>query len=116
MVQRICKYCHQTYEVKTGIDNWKNLFRKPTLDDFIVLIILILLVAAAFAYTTETAQCRDTLKNLDQVCIQRMANFTQTNIPGGGYLPAINYTYIQNESKVVEVNSSDDSSSNNSNK
>lgn len=93
---RICPRCKQEYKTKIGVDNWKNLFRAPTLDEWITLIILILLIGAAYAYTTETKICRDTLANLDTVCMQRQANITNSVINN------IDYTY--NESNALEVN------------
>jgi hypothetical protein len=81
--QRICKYCHQTYELKPGLSNWKNLFKAPTLEDWITLFILIMLIAAAFAYTTETKVCKDTLNNLDEICLKRVnsINYTGNGVP-----------------------------------
>jgi hypothetical protein len=104
---RICARCKQPYQTKIGVDNWKNLFRTPTLDEWITLIILILLIAAAFAYTTETKSCKETLNNLDEICLKRGNSLI--NNTGNG-LPAYNF-YILNES-TLEVNSSNDSSSN----
>ena len=46
---RVCPYCKQEHQTKIGVDNWKNLFRKPTVDDWIVLIILALIILSAFA-------------------------------------------------------------------
>jgi len=67
---RICPHCKQEYKTEIGIKNWKNLFQKPTTEDWISLIILILLFLAAFAYITDTASCRKTLNNLDTICYQ----------------------------------------------
>jgi len=101
MVQRICKYCHQTYETKLGLNNWKNLFRKPTMDDWIVLIILILLFAASFAYITETKACRETLGNsskFDELCRlrQNQVNYTWNGVP---MISSLNYT-VKNETII----------------
>lgn len=92
---RICPYCKQEHKTKVGVDNWKNLFRKPTMEDWITLVILILLLAAAFAYTTETKACKETLQNLDEVCMKRQnqANYTWNGVP---VVPVINYT-VENE-------------------
>lgn len=107
---RICARCKQPYQTKIGVDNWKNLFRTPTLDEWITLIILILLIAAAFAYTTETKSCKETLNNasrLDEICLHRENSLINIKnvVP---YFENFNYT---NES-TSEVNSSNDSSSN----
>jgi hypothetical protein len=67
---RICPNCKQPYKTELGLKNWKNLFQKPTTEDWISLIILILLFLAAFAYITDTKSCRETLNNLDTICYQ----------------------------------------------
>jgi hypothetical protein len=95
---RICPRCKQEYQTKIGVDNWKNLFRTPTLDEWITLVILILLIAAAFAYTTETKLCRETFSNatkLDEICLQRgnnLVNYTGNGVPAytciGGFCNA----------------------------
>lgn len=93
---RRCPYCKQDYETKVGMGNWKNLFRKPTIDDWIVLIILILLLAASYAYVTETKNCKDILSNatrLDQICLMRnnRINYTWNGVP---VIPSLNYTVV----------------------
>jgi hypothetical protein len=78
---RICPCCKQEYKTQIGMNNWKNLFRKPTIDDWVTLFILIMLLVAAFAYTTETKQCRETLQNLDRICLdyaKMISNTTYT--------------------------------------
>lgn len=76
---RKCSTCGSEYQVKTGLKNWKNLFRKPTRDDWLTLIILILLVLAAYAYQYDTKLCRETLQNLDTICILRNSPNTIPN-------------------------------------
>jgi hypothetical protein len=78
---RTCPYCKQQYNIQTGFSNWKNLFRKPTLDDFIVLLILILVMLSAYAYTLDIKTCSETLKNIDEICavrLQSIANGTMS--------------------------------------
>ena len=76
---RICSNCKQEYKTEIGLQNWKNLFKKPTAEDWISLIILILLFLAAFAYIQDTKTCRETLNNLDTICAQRaMGNSMNT--------------------------------------
>ena len=77
--ERTCPYCKQSYQTQIGVDNWKKLFRKPTMDDWILLIILALIILSAFAYTTETKACKDTLKNIDTVCMQRQKNLLNSS-------------------------------------
>lgn len=52
-------------------DNFRRLFRKPTLDDMIILIILALAIGSYFMYTYELNTCREFInencivKNID---------------------------------------------------
>jgi hypothetical protein len=73
---RMCPHCKQQYKTTIGIKNWKNLFKKPTAEDWITLLILILVMVAAFAYTLDIKTCKETLNNLDEMCLARTANYT----------------------------------------
>jgi hypothetical protein len=100
---RKCPYCKQDYETKVGMKNWKNLFRKPTMDDWIVLIILILLMAASYAYVTETKACKEVFTNatkLDQICLlrQNQLNYTWNGVPD---VPLLNYTIVNETENMV---------------
>lgn len=68
---RKCSRCGSEYKINPGLSNWKRLFRKPTMEDWITLVILILLVATSYAYQHDTKICRETLQNLDTVCAAR---------------------------------------------
>jgi len=74
--KRVCPYCKQEIQIKIGLGNWKNLFRRPTLDDWIVLIILIFILFAAYAYNLDTKTCRETLNNIDEICVQVSRNLS----------------------------------------
>jgi len=52
---RRCPRCHQDVEVKTGFskDNFKNLFRKPTMEEWVTLFIMILAVSSFFVYRMD---------------------------------------------------------------
>lgn len=56
------------YETK-GLKNWKNLFRKPTLMEGTLFILVILTLFGGYLYGLETKTCRETLENLPtEVC------------------------------------------------
>ena len=42
-----------------GVHNWKNLFKKPTLSDWIILFMLVMVLFIAFAYQRDIQACRD---------------------------------------------------------
>ncbi len=50
---RICKYCKSEVQIKTGSSNWKNLFRKPTIDEWITLFIILMVILSSYAYRND---------------------------------------------------------------
>jgi hypothetical protein len=108
---RMCPYCKQEYKTKIGASNWKNLFRKPTLDDWITLVILILLFLAAYAYIQETSQCKYMLTNLDQTCMKydamKLNLTTRSEVDALPPLLTINQSYqeyLNNSTNESDVN------------
>ena len=103
---RRCPYCKQEYQTKTGFDNWKNLFRKPTLDDWIVLVILLLLLLAAFAYTTDTKACRDMISRMKAENFSfNYGNGIQVNNFTG--IDVNNFTVVNPETNDSSLNSTE---------
>jgi len=57
------------YVEKRGLKNWKNLFRKPTMRDLLLLIILAGVLLSAWAYKYDIQTCQETLENFpEEVC------------------------------------------------
>ncbi|MFI5405070.1 MAG: hypothetical protein ACHQ1D_01010 [Nitrososphaerales archaeon] len=54
--------------IQRGLHNWKMLFKKPSLTDWITLFLMIIVIIGAFVYASETKACRETLANLDNIC------------------------------------------------
>ena len=73
---RTCSSCHQEVKINTGLnsDNWKKLWRMPTSQEWIILFMMVMVMVLAYAYKTETAQARETLKNLPQICTEYNSN------------------------------------------
>lgn len=42
-----------------GLHNWKNLFRKPTLQEYIILFLLLMFCVMGYFYSLETKICRE---------------------------------------------------------
>ena len=52
-----------------GLHNWKNLFKKPTFNDWFTLFIIIMIVFMAWAYQHDTQVCRDSVAIIqDNAC------------------------------------------------
>jgi len=51
------------YIDKRGLNNWKNLFRKPTLLEWTILVMLLMGIFMAFAYQMDNASCGEVMAN-----------------------------------------------------
>lgn len=55
------------YIEKRGLkDNWKNLFRKPTLLEWTILFMLVMGLFSAWAYNQDIQSCRDFVKTFNE--------------------------------------------------
>ena len=90
-----CPICGNQYmPPKRGLHNWKKLFRKPRLDDWLTLFIIIMVLFAWQAYKHDIATCRDFIKN------QTNVQFNPTVMGQDIQIPEINYTGLfENESE-----------------
>src|SRR3990167_3860271 len=52
------------YIEKKGLHNWKNLFRKPTLLEWTILIMLLMGLFMGWAYSYDVKQCRQVIQDL----------------------------------------------------
>ena len=50
---RKCKTCGSEVSTKIGLHNWKNLFRKPTIDDYITLLIIFMALFSYYQYSVD---------------------------------------------------------------
>jgi len=76
---RRCKYCNSNVKIKTGIHNWKNLFKKPTLEEGITFFIIIMLIVSAYTYKLDLNTIIDYYENESYCNLQRNINL-QGNI------------------------------------
>ena len=80
---RNCPSCGQPREIKSP---WKELFRKPTMNEVIIMFMMIMVLVIAWAYKHDIAICKDFVKNIDKVCISRSvvyggsSNSSNTNL------------------------------------
>jgi hypothetical protein len=84
--------------LKTGLENFKNLFRRPTFSDWITLFIIVMTLIGSYMYFQETKVCRETLSNLPTICMQ----YSFINQNQSGYVsPWANYT--KNYTNIINV-------------
>ena len=50
---RKCKHCGNETAVEIGVRNWKNLFRKPTIDEYITLFIILMVIFSYYQYKVD---------------------------------------------------------------
>ena len=75
-----CSFCDQVTERAVGMNkqNLKRLFfSKPSLQDGIVLFLIIMTLLLAWRYQVETQECRNTIENIEEIC-------REYNNPSGG--------------------------------
>lgn len=77
------------YIEKRGLHNWKNLFRKPLLLEWIILIMLILTLFMAWAYGHDTQVCREIVKRdvLWFANLSQQSHFLNYSIPNFNATP-----------------------------
>jgi len=91
-VDEVCPYCGQVTKVNRGLtrQNIKKLFRKPTIQDWIIFIIIVLTLFGAWSYQNEVQQYREMIENPQELCQAYNEGILQ------GYLNDINITNISN--------------------
>jgi len=65
---RRCPHCNSEIEIKNP---WKALWRMPTLNEWIVLFMLIMILVISWAYKHDTAICREYVENIDIICMEK---------------------------------------------
>lgn len=69
-VDEVCPYCNQVTKINRGLtkQNLKNMFQKPTPQDWIIFIILILSLYGFWVYTSELNYYSELLANTPELC------------------------------------------------
>jgi len=67
----VCQACGQVTKVNRGLtkQNVLKLFRRPTFQDLIILIMLMLTIFAYFAYQSEVAQYKEIIRHPQELCM-----------------------------------------------
>lgn len=71
---------HGPYIEKRGLHNWKNLFRKPTLNEWVILAMIIMAMFMGWAYQEDTEGCRETLENIDSICSAKCSSYAKQDL------------------------------------
>ena len=78
--KRKCKYCGGKTAVEIGIHNWKNLFRKPTLEDYIMLFIILMVIFSYYQYKVDINNIIEYYENGTYYSDQIQLNNQETNL------------------------------------
>lgn len=73
---RTCPHCHQKYEIKSS---WDALWRWPTLQEWLILFMMAMMVFAAWAYKHDVQTCKDFIQNADSFCLARQGVHIDNN-------------------------------------
>ena len=66
-----------------GLHNWKNLFNKPSLQDWIVLFMLIMMLFVAWSYQRDIQACRNYYDgNVCEICNEQRNPTSPTSLLG----------------------------------
>lgn len=69
-VDETCPCCGQVIKVNRGLSkqNMMKLFKKPTIQDWIIFILLVLALYGAWAYENEVQQYKEIIKHPQELC------------------------------------------------
>jgi len=102
-VDEVCPTCNQVTKVNRGLtkQNLKKMFRKPTLQDWIIFIMLILTLFMAWTYQNEVQQYKEIIRNPQELCqvyyesiiMGNFDNLNASNVP---------FRLIENEKEEIK--------------
>jgi len=69
-VDEVCSTCGQVTKVNRGLtkQNIKKMFKRPTIQDCIILIMIILVILGALSYQNEVKQYKEIIRNPQELC------------------------------------------------
>ena len=69
-VDEVCSTCGQVTKVNRGLtkQNFKKMFGRPTIQDCIILLMIILAILGALAYQNEVEQYKEIIRNPGELC------------------------------------------------
>lgn len=87
----VCSQCGQVTKFNRGLtrQNMKKMFRKPSIQDWVILIMIVLALSGALAYQSEVQQYKEIIENPQELCQSyyqinlesNLGNVYSSNIP-----------------------------------
>ncbi len=98
-VDEICPSCGQVTEINRGLSkqNLKKMFRKPSLQDIIILIMIALVLFGAMAYQNEVVQYKILVENPQELCQVYYESQTFGDLANKEVFNPSNINLIENE-------------------
>jgi len=108
-IDEVCPACKQVTKENRGLtkQNFKKLFRKPSIQDIMILIMITLILIGSYTYKQDVGLCQQTLDDKASVCAlcksysDNTTNFYQESI----------YTSNLNKDNLTFINITDNNSS-----
>ena len=82
-VDEHCPYCNNVTKDSTGLtrENIKKLiWGKPSFNDWMIFVIIVLTLFMAWAYQHDISSCQDVVNNLDSICLKYNVNMKVTEL------------------------------------
>ena len=98
---RTCPHCGQDMPIK---NIWHELWRWPTLNEWITLFMIVMMVFVAWAYKHDMAACQNYIKNIDAICAQKGHTIINLNPYSNSSVQNLS---IQNVTGIIIINQSD---------
>ena len=79
-VDEVCPNCNQITKVNRGLtkQNLKKMFQKPTPQDWVIFIMLVLAMLGALSFQSEIQYYREILENPQELCYSYNENILQS--------------------------------------
>ena len=92
----VCPSCNQVTKKCVGLtrQNMKNFLKKPTLQDWIILLMIMLTLFGAWAYTQEVAQYKAMINDPQEICIFYWQNLQHGNFEDRETFDNLTLSYI----------------------
>ena len=93
-VIRSCPYCKQDMEMDKGLNstNLERLFRKPTLEDMIILIVLAMAIGSFLLYNYDIKACQSYTNNNCTVGQHNQQQEEEQTIESDNWVANVNFT------------------------